>query len=153
MPPANELAAYQLEKLCDDFIINNYPEPGLAEGYKVFLDDLIKSNESVHWKVDTLAILEMHTQLKNTFREGYDKKQSTLLPSSSIMICLKKASNSRLIDEFIYDKSKSGGYIGPHIIGGRLRVYSDDPSQGLNKVICVTDVIWRYQYCSVTNCR
>jgi len=146
----DELASYsKLEKLCDKFISVNYPRIPLDKGYEAFLDDLMLSDTSKYWTMDTLHILEMNNLLKDTFKETYDFKESNFLPNSSVMTCLMKFSNSRFVDKFAKDKSRAG-YIGPHIISGEMSVRDESPTAGLNKILFVTDVVWRCQYYTVT---
>jgi len=149
-PDEREVLA-DLEKLSDRFILANYPNVDLSNGYKLFLDELFRDDKGL-WKIDSSSVIDVNRKLKRVYGDDYDEEKANFLPLSSLNFCLKKASNNRFVDKFIKSKS-SAGEIGPGIIGGGMQGNNITPDKGLNKIIFITEVVFRTMYFQITNAK
>jgi hypothetical protein len=145
---SNERQAYlELVELCDDFIKMNYPNYELDDGYLNYQNDLALNEPTTKiWKVDTLRIEKMSKRLKKIFGDTYHVDRCEFSRDSRVVSCLKENSTSSAIDKFIEGKEQRGSSGGPMIVASGMKAHNTSPTNGLNKTIFVTEVVWRLLY-------
>lgn len=145
-----KLSYSNLVSFCDQFISSNYPNDPLEDGYRKFLSEVVESDPKA-WKTDKAKILEMSSELKRVFGDSYDQSRASFTVKSPIAKCLQASNNERFflarrgIKNLLEDKEKKGE-LGPNILAGAMLTNKIDPTKGLNKVIFVTEVLWRLVY-------
>jgi hypothetical protein len=139
-----------LVSLCDKFVLSNYPDDQLDDGYQKFLDGLLEADPKT-WKIDTSMVYEMNFELAKVFGDTYDQGRANFLIGSPLTKCLQESNRTRLslkrigLENLLEDKKKSG-QLSPNLIAGAMQANRISPTKGIGKTIFVTEVLWRLLY-------